>query len=267
MRPSLVQRQEGVFLGAVADHIGEGEAIMEIKKLGDDINSRFVTNSKFVTDKERESEAGIVLNQEMPNLLFSQSISKSNCHDHLFPQSRSENKFQGDLSLSQLSVIDKEIRKFDTTRTKEAGHMSTASSEGELEKPHKFPPSPRTAHSLVQKWKPPDHGLVKINCDGARFAKENRAGIRMVICNSEGMVLGSLSKQLSQAFSTLQIEAIAIKTTFFTELHYFHVKREDNIVAHKLARHAICVLNFTMWIEDIPPLLFSVVLAGIVGFT
>ena len=61
--------------------------------------------------------------------------------------------------------------------------------------PH--PPSPRTAHSLVQKWKPPDHGLVKINCDGAKFEKENRAGIGVVICNSEGMVLGLLSKQLS----------------------------------------------------------------------
>ena len=61
--------------------------------------------------------------------------------------------------------------------------------------PH--PPSPRTAHSLVQKWKPPDHELVKINCDGAKFEKENRARIGVVICNSEGMVLGLLSKQLS----------------------------------------------------------------------
>ena len=152
-----------------------------------------------------------MLNQEKPNLLFSQSISENNCHDHLFPQSRSENKCQGDLFLSQLSVIDKEIRKFDTTGTKEAGHTSTASSEGEREKPHKFPQSPWTAHSSVQKWKPPDHRLVKINCDGTRFAKENRAGIGVAICNSEGMVLGSLSKQLSQAFSPLQIEAMAIE--------------------------------------------------------
>ncbi|KAK7861359.1 hypothetical protein CFP56_011378 [Quercus suber] len=87
--------------------------------------------------------------------------------------------------------------------TKEAGHTSTASSEGERDKPHKFPPSPLIAHSSVQKWKQPDHGLVKINCDGARFAKENKAGIGVVIRNNEGMVLGSLSKQLSQAFSPL----------------------------------------------------------------
>ena len=50
-----------------------------------------------------------------------------------------ENKCQGDLFLSQLSVIEKEIRKFDTTGNKEAWHRSTASSEGEREKIHKFP--------------------------------------------------------------------------------------------------------------------------------
>ena len=85
------------------------------------------------------SEAGNVLNQEKPNPLFSQSISEINCHDHLFPQSRSENKCQGDLFLSQLLVFEKKIRKFDITATKEAGHTSTASSEGEREKIHNFP--------------------------------------------------------------------------------------------------------------------------------
>ena len=136
----------------------------------------------------------------------------------------------------------------------------------------------------------------------------------MVIRNSEGMVLGSLSKQLSQAFSPLQIEAMAVETAlqfaadlgvqhailetdslvlvkalregteflltmglvldeirnmvnFFTELHYSYVKREGNIVAHKLARHAICVLDVVVWMEDIPLLLFPVVLANIADFT
>ena len=127
-------------------------------------------------------------------------------------------------------------------------------------------------------------------------------------------MLGSLSKQLFQAFSPLQIEAMAVETAlqfatnlrvqhdiletdslvlvkalregtkflpivglvldeirnmvkFFTELHYSHVKREGNIVAHKLAHHAICVLDFAVWMEDVPPPLFPVVLADIAGFT
>ena len=50
-------------------------------------------------------------------------------------------------------------------------------------------------------------------------------------------------------------------------INYSHVKREGNIVAHKLARHAICVLNFVVWMEDVPPPLFPVVLTDIAGFT
>ena len=105
MRPPPVQRQEGQFSGTMVDRTAEGEAIMEIENSRDDINSKSITDSKSVTDKEREFEAGNVLNQEKPNPLFSQSISEINCHDHLFPQSRSENKCQGDLFLSQLSII------------------------------------------------------------------------------------------------------------------------------------------------------------------
>ena len=54
---------------------------------------------------------------------------------------------------------------------------------------------------------------------------------------------------------------------FFTELHYSHVKREGYIVNHKLARYAICVLDFAVWMEDVPPPLFRVVLADIASFT
>ena len=60
----------------VADWTREGETIMEIEKLGDDINSKSVTNSKSITDKERESEAGNMLNQEKPNPLSLNQYSK-----------------------------------------------------------------------------------------------------------------------------------------------------------------------------------------------
>nr|POF03085.1 hypothetical protein CFP56_43213 [Quercus suber] len=75
-----------------------------------------------------------------------------------------------------------------------------------------LPHSSRTGPPTVQKWKPPEHGLVKVNCDGARFTKENSAGVGVVIRNSEGLVLGSLSKLVPQAYSPLEIEATAIAT-------------------------------------------------------
>ena len=82
----------------------------------------------------------------------------------------------------------------------------------------------------MQKWKPPDHGLVKINCDDARFEKESRARIGVVICNSEGMVLGLLSKKLSQAFTPLQIEAMAVETAlqFAADLRVQHAILETD---------------------------------------
>ena len=178
--------------------------------------------------------------------------------------------------------------------------------------PH--PPLHRTASPLAQKWKPPQLRLVKINYDGARFTAENRVGIGVVIHDSEGMVLGSLSKQISQAYSPLEIEAMVVTTAMqfvldlgfqhailetdslvlvkalrddieflsavglvldeirimvnlFNELHYSHVKIEGNIVAHKLAHHAICVSGAVVWMEDVPPLLFPVVSADIASFT
>ena len=64
------------------------------------------------------------------------------------------------------------------------------------------------------------------------------------------------------------LDEIRHKVNFFNELHYSHVKRGGNIVAHKLARHAaICVLNVVVWTNDVPPLLFPIVLADIASFS
>jgi len=45
------------------------------------------------------------------------------------------------------------------------------------------------------------------------------------------------------------------------------LKRESNKVAHKLARRALCISNFSVWIEDVPPPLLPVVLDDIAGFS
>lgn len=56
--------------------------------------------------------------------------------------------------------------------------------------PPKPPPYPKPR--IV--WKPLPANMMKINFDGAVFSKENRSGIRVVIRNSEGLVLASLSQ-------------------------------------------------------------------------
>ena len=65
----------------------------------------------------------------------------------------------------------------------------------------------------------------------------------------------------------LLMEDIRFNASFFNQLLYSNVKREGNKVAHKLARHAFCILDFLVWMEDVPPPIRSVVQDDIVGFS
>ncbi|KAF3959746.1 hypothetical protein CMV_015467, partial [Castanea mollissima] len=97
----------------------------------------------------------------------------------------------------------------------------------------------RAHDEMDQKWRPPEQGMVKINCDGAKFAKENRVGVRVVIRDSEGMVLGSLSKQIFHAYSPLEIEAMAVNTAvqFAADLGFNQAILEaDSLVLVKALR-------------------------------
>ena len=76
MKPLPIQQQEGEFLSTVADRTGEGEAIMEIKKSGDDINSKSVTNSKSVIDKEMEFETICAKTREAKLVILSINFRK-----------------------------------------------------------------------------------------------------------------------------------------------------------------------------------------------
>ena len=65
----------------------------------------------------------------------------------------------------------------------------------------------------------------------------------------------------------LLMEDIKFHTTSFIQLRYSHVSREGNKVAHKLARHTLYISDFSVWMEDVPPPIHSVVLDDIVGFS
>ncbi|XP_050248536.1 uncharacterized protein LOC126695761 [Quercus robur] len=178
-----------------------------------------------------------------------------------------------------------------------------------------LPPFPRLAVDSTQtRWHPPPHGMVKINCDGATFRNQKKSGVGVVIQDDNSMVLVSMSKQLPQLYSALEVEAMAASTalsfasrlgfhwailesdsltlattlrnnstflsldgllmedikfhaTSFIQLRYSHVKREGNKVAHKLARHALYILDFSVWMEDVPPPLLPIVLEDIARFS
>ena len=60
-------------------------------------------------------------------------------------------------------------------------------------------------------WKPPDFGQFKVNYDGAIFREQGRAGIGLVIRNSDGAVLASLSQQIPLPTIVAQVEALVAR--------------------------------------------------------
>ena len=56
----------------------------------------------------------------------------------------------------------------------------------------------------------------------------------------------------------LLVEGVKVLAQNFEQLLYSHTKREGNVVAHSLTIHAIGILGFLMWIEDVPPQFYFV---------
>ncbi|XP_050241310.1 uncharacterized protein LOC126690232 [Quercus robur] len=72
-------------------------------------------------------------------------------------------------------------------------------------------------YSQVQ-WSPPAEGEIKVNFDGAQFRDMGKAGLGVVIRNSRGQALASLSEQASLPFSPDITEAlVATGTISFTQ--------------------------------------------------
>ena len=93
--------------------------------------------------------------------------------------------------------------------------------------------------------------------------------VQHTILETDSLVLVKALREGTEFLPTvgLVLDEIRDMVNFFTELHYSNVKREGNIVDHKLAHYAICVLDFTVWMEDVPPPLFRVVLTDITSST
>ena len=53
----------------------------------------------------------------------------------------------------------------------------------------------------------------------------------------------------------------------FDQLHYSHVKRECNFAAHSLAKFASNILDFQVWMEDVPLQISYVIQANLAGFS
>ena len=61
------------------------------------------------------------------------------------------------------------------------------------------------------KWVPPPQGWFKVNVDGAIFKETNKAGIGVVVRDSQGWVLAALTEKVDGVQDAEAIEALAIR--------------------------------------------------------
>ena len=72
---------------------------------------------------------------------------------------------------------------------------------------------------------------------------------------------------VSMASHRSLIEDVKFNSRFFFQLHYCHVKKEGNKVTHYLTRHAIIVMDLTVWMEDVPPQFVPALQADLADFS
>ena len=175
--------------------------------------------------------------------------------------------------------------------------------------------TPSANHSLHQgqhqmAWSPPRAQRCEINYDAATFVEDNKAGLGVVIRNSEGHTLVSLTQQIPLPATLIEIEALAawkamelalelsldnivlegdneslfkalkskgrslaqhghlIKdilflSSFFSTFNVSWVPRQCNKLAHSLARKAKVLPFMTVWMDNIPLDLVSVLQADL----
>lgn len=97
----------------------------------------------------------------------------------------------------------------------------------------------------------------------------SQLGFHRAILESDSFTLATVLRDNNTFLSLdgLLTEDIKFHASCFIQLLYSHVKREGNKVVYKLAKHALCISDFSVGIEDVPLPLLPVVLEDIVGFS
>ena len=82
--------------------------------------------------------------------------------------------------------------------------------------------------------------------------------------DSLGLIQALKSEEHSLSPMSLLIEDVKVFANNFVKLLYSHIKRNGNRVAHSLAKNALCILDFQVWMEDVPSYFVSILQLDVV---
>ena len=77
-------------------------------------------------------------------------------------------------------------------------------------------------------------------------------GFQNVVGDALGLIQVLKSQEQNLSSWGLLVEDVKVYGVKFRRLLYSHVKRNGNSIAHNLAKHVICILDFQVWMEDVP---------------
>ncbi|KAH7557054.1 hypothetical protein JRO89_XS11G0037600 [Xanthoceras sorbifolium] len=138
--------------------------------------------------------------------------------------------------------------------------------------------SPSIGPSLPHTWSPPAPSCIKLNSDAAFNFKLHRASLGVVFRDCSGKVELAVASSLAGSSSPFVLEAFALKKGLELALEASFSRilvesdsstlvkavnsavlplSEANGVADALAKFGINLFSESIWLEDVPPFVFS----------
>ena len=66
-------------------------------------------------------------------------------------------------------------------------------------------------HRNHTRWKPPEQEVYKMNYDEAVFSQQGKAGLGVIIRNSEGAIMALMTQQIPLPTTVAQVKALAVR--------------------------------------------------------
>ena len=97
----------------------------------------------------------------------------------------------------------------------------------------------------------------------------SNVGVRRAVFEGDSMAVISVLREEGKILLPygLLLEDAKLLSQQFEELRYSHKKREDNNLAHSLAKYAIGIPDFLVWMEDSPSQFYSILQTDLSGFS